>query len=76
MIWDKAQKKFKEIQHEIFCYRDQDYKVECEVHTYAEIAPLKYEILKFITLTSESGRKPNEIISSGFDGLRRDKGWT
>ena len=46
------------------------------MHTYAEIAPLKYEILKFITLTSESGRKPNEIISSGFDGLRRDKGWT
>jgi hypothetical protein len=39
-IWDKAQKKFKDIQHEIFCYRDQDYKVECEVHTYAEIAPL------------------------------------
>jgi len=41
--------------HEIFCYRNQDYMVECEVHTYYEIAPLQYEIFKFITLSAELG---------------------
>ena len=41
--------------HEIFCYRNQDYIVECEVHTYVDIAPLQYEIFKFITLSLELG---------------------
>ncbi len=50
--------------------------VECEVHTYAEIAPLQYEIFKFITLSEELGQKPNEISSSGFDGLLRDESYS
>lgn len=50
--------------------------VECEVHIYAEIAPLQYEIFKFITLASELGQKPNEISSAGFDGLLRDEKYT
>ena len=62
--------------HEIFCYRNQDYIVECEVHTYVDIAPLQYEIFKFITLSLELGQKPNEISSTGFDGLLRDDKYT
>lgn len=61
--------------HEIFCYRNQDYMVECEVHTYYEIAPLQYEIFKFITLSAELGQKPNEISANGFDGLLREEGY-
>ena len=59
--------------HEIFCYRNQDYAVECEVNAYTKIAPLQYEIFKFITLNSEIGEKPNEISADGFDGLLREE---
>ena len=45
------------------------------MHTYAEIAPLQYELFKFVTLTAEQNQAPNEIASTGFDGLLRYANW-